>query len=182
MKTTRIYMLALAGTLACGAGYAQDDVYFVPSRKAATTATTQQPTTMRSSYENIATDGSMDYDNWYEGRTDLRDVDAYNRRTVPTDYDTIDDSYVPDEYYMNDEPVDGLYTSRIVRFHSPRGVIVASPYYWDYYDTYYYDPWWGWRSSWYSPWYSGWYGGWYSPWYSWSWYGHGWYGGWSAVI
>ena len=59
-------------------------------------------------------------------------------------------------------------TERIILFHSPSvGVVISSPYYWDYY----YDPWWygSWRwpyyawSSWwwYDPWYPGW--GWGPP-------------------
>lgn len=183
---------------------AQDDVYFVPTKKALETE--QQKSVQRYQYNNPQNEGTYEYDNWADTRRGYRDTDEYNRRHRNRKRQGIDslDNYLKDEQTM---------TGRIVRFYSPRGVITASPYYYDYYyDLALYDPWfssWGWNSwygwydpffyrgwgwsSWYSPWgYSSWYSpwgfsSWYSPWHfgwgwnSWyspyHWYGyHGWGG------
>ena len=171
--------------------YAQeDDVYFVPTkaRKEAEAKSLQEQRQrqFQSDYEYIQSQnaGSLvtagDDDNWAKGRVSHRNVDEYNRRQMSSDT-----TYVAPE---SDE--DGLYTSRIIRFHSPRlGVVVSSPYYgmWvDYYDPwlspwdfdYYYDTWygWGWNPYFYhSSFY--WRPGWYDPWWSYSW-GWGWHPGW----
>ena len=138
-------------------GYAQDDVYFVPNGHENVKAASG------SSYQKI---DANDESAWYEGRSSGRNVDEYNRRNGK--YRSSDSIY----YKNKDMDSDGEYTSRIVRFHSPRLVIIDSPFYWDFYDTYMYDPWftpsWYWTSSW------GWgyrYG-WYDPWYSWRWRGY----------
>lgn len=176
----------------CGTYAQDDDVYFVPSSKQKT-AKTAQSVTGRSTYTPI----QSDEDNWAEGRGNGgRDVDAYNRRG--RNYrgecsDTLADKSCYDQGY-EDGFEDGTYTSRIVRFWSPRpGVYVSSPYYMDYYDLCY-DPWyygygaawsWGWSGwwgwgSWYGwrPYYSSWWGwgpswAWYDPWWGYpGWHGH----------
>ncbi|MDO5074367.1 MAG: hypothetical protein Q4D66_00585, partial [Bacteroidales bacterium] len=99
---------------------AQDDVYFVPSKK-----TTQQHTAQQissSSQRNKA----FDYDDWAEHRVAQRDIDDYNRRSKHSRRGAADSLQTDDEQSM---------TARIVRFRSPRGVLVSSPWY----DTYYYD-------------------------------------------
>lgn len=147
-----------------------DDVYFVPGKQ-----TKQAETPARAVAGRTAQTPER---SWYEGRTCKRDVDDYNRRggasVATADTDSLQD--VPEES-------DGYYTSRLVRFHAPGLVVVASPYYWDYcYDYGWYDPWYGWSwrpwyAGWYGPWYAGWgWGGWYDPWYGPGW-GWGW-GGW----
>lgn len=172
-----------------------DDVYFVPTKaqKAAEAKKLheREQRRLQSYYEYIdkynndqddASDVYRDNEDWAVGRVGQRNVDEYNRRQA-----TPDTSYVPDAGYE-----EGVYTSRLIRFHSPRvGVVVSSPYYglWvDCYDPWltpwdadlYYSSWYGWglspyyyRSSFY------WRYGWYDPWWSYSWGWHpGWYDHW----
>lgn len=179
----RLFAILILATCFASWGFAQDDdVYFVPTkaRKAAEAKKLQerQQRRLQSDYEYIqnqgyGADAFRDNDNWASGRVGQRNVDEYNRRQA-----TPDTSYVPDAGY--DE--EGVYTSRLIRFHSPRvGVVVSSPYYglWvDCYDPwltpwdadFYYSSWYGWglspyyyRSSFY------WRYGWYDPWWSYSW-------------
>lgn len=189
----RLFAILILATCFASWSFAQDDdVYFVPTkaRKAAEAKKLQerQQRRLQSDYEYIQNQGYdadafRDNDNWASGRVGQRNVDEYNRRqAVP------DTSYVPDAGY--DE--EGVYTSRLIRFHSPRvGVVVSSPYYGFWVDCYdpwltpwdadfYYSSWYGWglspyyyRSSFY------WRYGWYDPWWSYSWGWHpGWYDHW----
>lgn len=195
-------LLLLAMCLTSVGMYAQDDdVYFVPSSKDKVQSNdTYTANPGRSSYTPISSDDSaFSSSNWADGRGNGKwDVDAYNRRgrnykqQLP---DTLTSQQTYDQGY-SDGYEDGSCTARIVRFGSPRaGVIVSSPFYWDYYDLcydpFYYgygSPWsWGWSGwygwgSWYGwrPYYSSWSWGWGSPWYDpWydPWYGPGWGGG-----
>lgn len=172
--------LAVANT-----AWAQDDVYFVPTKKALQQE--KQQTVRRYNYETYPqSDDTFEYDDWADGRSNgSRDVDEYNRRQK-SDKKYRNNDYSADYYDVEEQNM----TGRIVRFRSPRGVIIASPYYYDYYyDLAYYDPWfsnWGWNRwyGWYDPFYVGFgwgyspwrYSSWYSPWYS-GW-GYSWYGGW----
>ena len=115
------------------------------------------------------------------------DEDAYNRRSTTSTYSTEQEytdeqTYEYQEEYVEEPTSDADYTysSRIVRFHSPRrAVVLSSPLYWDvvyncgldnwtiYDDGIYWDvyPDYSYSSIYVSPWYS--------P--SWSWYtGCGW--------
>ena len=185
MKRIFISLIALC-TVSVGSFAQNDDLYFVPSRSAKTTATPPSGVPS-SSYQPI---GTPNEGYWAEGRgNDHWDVDAYNRRGAYADSlnaDSLYQSMYADSLSLYAGGSGYDCTERIIRFHSPSpGVCVSSPYYVDfYYDTYWYDPWyrsswywgvydpwWGWGYG-YSPyWYSGWYGwyGWYNPWY------HPWY-------
>lgn len=200
MKKSLLLIAVCLGLGSFGAYAQDDDVYFVPSSKAETEEK-ETYTAPRSSYTTIDEDERFGESNWAEGRTGgNRDVDDYNRRGrnyKGGDADSVQDRQSYDEGY-DDGYEDGSFTSRLVRFWSPRaGVYVSSPYYMDYYDLCYYDPWyygygspwsWGWSGwygwgSWYGwrPYYSslywGWgWGGWYDPWWGGGWHhGHGWY-------
>ena len=130
------------------------------------------------------------------------DEDEYNRRSTQPTY-TPEQEYAEEEVYeysdeqtYSDEPADDYtYSSRIVRFHSPRrAVMLSSPLYWDvvynsglnnwtiyddgiYWDVYtdygyttYYSPWY-YSPSWSLRWGCGWglsFGWGYSSWY-WNW-------------
>lgn len=202
MKKVLFALFAL-GLYSVGAN-AQDDVYFVPTKKAilkerqaereaAARARTE------SSYTPITGNtAETDYDTWsdqYTGRT--VDVDTYNRRgngllvdTASADTAAIDST----AYHEVEVAEDYSPTSRLIRFRSPRGVIYASPYYADYiYDLAFYDPWFYdgfygpsfWYHSWafspfyYDPWF---YGSWWgSPWHHhWGWYDYCWGWGWNS--
>lgn len=162
MKRYSVLMI-LSLCLHC-AGFAQDDdVYFVPSKsqKVETTVKSQK-SAVALSQQNA----TQDYDNWADGRNNRGwDVDAYNRRggKTVTSVDSIQEV---------EEPSEGAYTTRIVRFHSPRiGVYVSSPYYVDVFDY--------WGPSWYTfPWYYDWYG---PSWYA-GWWGRPWYGSWCIGV
>lgn len=175
-----------------------DDVYFVPSKS----AKAAEYTTSSNQSAYTALGGNEATSNWAAGRGNGHwDVDAYNRHSKRTYGDAkpyLEDSLAYDDYD------DGICssTARLVRFHSPYGIVVASPYYVDYYyDLAFYDPWfyghWGWGLyNWYDPWYYGtwgfyhswnpWYGGWYGSWAWNSWhYGHinwGWHGRWGRPV
>lgn len=173
--------------------YAQDDdVYFVPSSKDKIESNdTYHAEVGRSTYTPITTndDDAFSQSNWANGRGNGKwDVDTYNRRGKKYNQN-VDDTLSSQEGYDQgyaDGYEDGSCTARIVRFSAPRaGVIVSSPFYWDYYDICYDPFYYGYGSPWSWGW-SGWYGwgswyGWrpyYSSW-SWSWgWNSPWYGGW----
>lgn len=176
-------LLLLVACLACLGTYAQDDdVYFVPSSKNKTVQQEQQTPMNRSTYTPITDEEQFSESNWAKNRGNNGwDVDEYNRRGKRYRgecSDTVKDNSCYDQGYsdgFSDGYEDGSYTSRIVRFWSPRpGVYVSSPYYLDYYDLCY-DPWYyGYYSPWSWSWgWSGWYGwgSWYGwrPYYSWGW-------------
>lgn len=107
----------------------------------------------------------MTYASVETGGNVVRDVDEYNRRGAYAE--SAAEANDSTDYVDEDIPEMSC-TERIILFHSPSvGVVISSPYYWDYY----YDPWWygSWRwpyyawSSWwwYDPWYPGW--GWGPP-------------------
>lgn len=152
--------------------YAQDDdVYFVPSKS----EKSKSNTAPRSQYEILSEDNSSSSQvQSYNDNGDW-DVDAYNRRRQSAD------TVATEEVY--DEDATGVYTTRLVRFHSPRvGVYVSSPYYSVLTDYYWYDPW---LTPWDYPYYYGsWYGWGWSPFYyggpywHYSWHGPWWNYGW----
>lgn len=184
MKKLAILFLGLCtATLHCAA---QDDVYFVSSKKKAKTQKTPGKSVVlpltestsigHSTVTPLTADTVFVTEDWTtERKTGLRDVDEYNRRGKKTVETETADTLSPYELGYADGYEDGTYTSRIVRFYAPRpGIYVSSPYYWDYYDYaydpwyygygnwalgFYWDGWWGWGS---------WYG--WRPYYTWGWY------------
>ena len=167
--------------------FAQDDIYFVPTREME---------------EQTAREYGMPRDTYYIGST--RSIDDYNRlrssyvvldslANDSIDFDAIVGVY-PDSVYLS-EPDDYRYTRRMNRFdgYEPSSEYWAgyyagrnswhSPWYYGWYNYPWYNSYYSWYDPWYDPYY---YGGWYSPWYGsyygyygWrnAWYG-GWYGGW----
>ena len=144
---------------------AQDDLYFVPSKK-------------KAKKQSVETYESMEYDNWADHREGAMDVDTYNRRGRTTQKES-------SSYYDQNEGEES-FTNRIVRFHAPGITVVSSPHYTEYIDIYT-DPWYtfyrpygwynygwyghyGWYSSWWwnDPFY--WHSSWYDPW--WGWHHH----------
>ena len=160
--------------------YAQvDDMYFVPKKKAKTTVVDNGSVTF-SSQESFHVSG------------ETMDVDAYNRRYSDGDNYEYEGDDVQYSDYSDD--ADYVYSSRIVRFHSPRRVMLSSPLYWDvvyigggsnwviyddgiywdYYPTYssWYYPSWSWSYSIFSPYYYGWNSYWHHHNYHYSWWHH----------
>jgi len=201
MRKSLIILAMCLGGL--GAFAQDDDVYFVPSSEDNTQSSDTYTAPGRSSYAPIPSDDAeaSSQENWADGRGNCgRDVDEYNRRGKNYKGNVLADTLTGQDLYnqgYDDGYEDGSCTARIVRFWSPRaGVYVSSPYYLDFYDLCYYDPWyygygwpyayawsgwWGW-GSWYGwrPWHSSWYwgwGGWGDPWWGgpgYAWGGHGW--------
>ena len=157
-----LLLTAVAGVLPFTL-YAQDDMYFTPSKtkekSKVVTVEQEQPT-------------------YYSGIN--QDVDEYNRRRLHSSYqfvgtdslgnDVIDftqgSGYPKDTVYvLQDDDDDFAYSRRMGRFDGFYG----------WYDPYFYGYWGGpWRSS-YWGWYDPWYWGYYDPWYYSSWYGYyGW--------
>lgn len=145
---------------------AQDDMYFVPSKKKAKAAEETVDLTPRAEAAKPA--AVVVYNDSH------RSEDEYNRRYVGDGGYVADslraDSIAAYEDYEDDPEEDFRYSRRLVRFHSPRLYAIASPYYWDLYYAYGawdylydpYDPWywhygWGYGWSW-GPW-DCWYGG-----------------------
>lgn len=166
-----------------------DDVYFVPSSK--DKIENVVPKNYESSSYSDWNDNDDEYSDWADGRSNGNwDDDSYNRRgqrhekehSDRYDKKTKHQKYKGDDYEegYEDGYADGYFTSRLIRFCSPRiGVYVSSPYYWDYYAISYLDPWYyGWGPSW--SW--GWGGFYWNSWYAWNgWYGyypHWHYGSW----
>lgn len=165
MKRT-ILMLMGAWLASIFAVMAQDDIYFTPKKKKAKQTSVQTAT---------------ETDDWTSNRESVMDEDTYNRRnhSVAT---SDDDDYA---YYDDGENSEsGVYTSRIVRFHSPGLTIVSSPYYeesiaiwadpwyayrpFGYYTSYWdYHYGWGGYYSWNNYW---WHHSWCDPWYHHAWY------------
>lgn len=190
-------LLTLALAVVPLLGFAQDDMYFTPSKKAKTVK--KETVDLNARTEKVEIPVLVDY------HSSRRSADEYNRRysyngsyqNAGGEIDTtlasrIDTVYVSD-YDMEDPELDYRYSRRLVRFHSPRYYsMMCSPYYWDLmygygawdylYDPY--DPWywhygWGYGWSW-GPW-DCWYGGiwgWHSP-YHWSYWG--WGPGWGHI-
>jgi hypothetical protein len=119
MKRLILFVLSL-WICTSSISYAQDDLYFVPSKKKAKEQRITK--TEESEYRTIA-------------RKDVMDVDTYNR------WGKNDKSTQPnDTYAEEDDNEAGTYTARIVRFHAPGVTYVSSPFYGDYIDVYA-DPW-----------------------------------------
>jgi hypothetical protein len=144
---------------------AQDDLYFVPTKKA--------------KVEVVTDNYGLPKDTYYEGSD--RSVDEYNRRMKSTYTEIEGDSTKVDIIDFNGQK--GVYpdsvkngdfelTEKLRRFDGYDLTDKAA--FWAGYQKGRYD--WGWHSPWY---YStfGWYSGWYDPWYDYVWYG-GWYGPW----
>ncbi len=169
---------------------AQDDVYFTPKKNKTVKAETPvQPVVAE---RDVVTTQTTTYnvldDEWYKGRNDDMDMDAYNRRYVSAP-DTV--SVVRDTVYLYVDGEEASATDRLVRFHDYYDPWYYSSLAWDnfygmpydwYYNPWYYAGWgrhgWAWaynyRWGWYDPW---WGPGWGPRWhYSWH---HGWNHGWN---
>ena len=169
---------------------AQDDMYFVPTKK---------------NVEKSKKDYGMPKDTYYSGSN--RSVDDYNRRHTECWENQLKDG---SQVVAIDSLGNEIATVNVKKGKSKRDSILNEDYkytrmmemwdgyqcsnaYWrgyndgrfnrwygwsSYYDPWYYSSWYGPYSLWYDPWfygYGGWYGGWYDPWF----YGYaGWYGGW----
>ena len=145
MKQIALTIIAL---LAAGTAWAQDDVYFVPTKKALEAE--RQEMMGNSSYDEIAIPAgkAFEHSNWADGRsTGGRNVDEYNRRGTAK----YKDDSLKSRNYRDYDDDDYTATARIVRFRSPRACIIASPYYYDYYDLGFYEPWIPLRVLWLEP-------------------------------
>lgn len=170
----KLFLLSAMITLTTGA-WAQDDMYFVPSKK---------------NIEKEIKAESLPKDTYYSGSD--RSVDDYNRRSVYQSIDSLGNDVIEFNTSKGVYPADGQsedyqVTRRMERFDDytvkdayidgyrdgTYASIWHSPWYYNRYG--YYDPWY------YTTWYGRWYDPWYDPWYYTSWYGYypyryGWYG------
>ena len=188
MKRTFI-LLALVASMPLTMN-AQDDMYFVPTKK---------------NVEKSKKDYGMPKDTYYSGSN--RSVDDYNRRHTECWENQLKDG---SQVVAIDSLGNEIANVNVKKGKSKHDSILNDDYkytrmmemwdgyqcsnaYWrgyndgrfnrwygwsSYYDPWYYSSWYGPYSLWYDPWfygYGGWYGGWYDPWF----YGYaGWYGGW----
>lgn len=193
----KFFLLISAFSMLPFCSNAQNDVYYIPSKEVKEVHVKNLPQ-QQSNETYTATETAP-------LRRNNTDVDAYNRRSnAAEDVQSQESADISSQLDNND---DYSCSKLIIRFHSPAGVIVSSPYYWDicygntwdvYYDSwafglpswafwsYAYDPWyynrWWYRSCWDYTW------GWYDPWWGasyWGWHRPvywGWnrpyYGGW----
>lgn len=189
-------LLILAFVMVPLLSMAQDDLYFTASKKPKQVAAKTTPG-MRARTEVVTPPAVVDY------HSSSRSDDEYNRRYVYSGdgqnagglyadslearIETVDGDYAGSAHYDMDDPeLDYRFSRRLVRFHSPRVYVYASPYYWDLYYRYGawdylyepYDPWYwhyGWHYGWsWGPW-DCWYGGiwgWHHP-YAWTYWGWG---------
>lgn len=203
MKTRIHFFIALlALPFVLVAQNEDDDMYFVPNKKAEKTEKAQKkekyerkPYTATEhnvvTHSDLQTSAEPDAE-YYSGQ--LRDVDEYNRRYresstlkarvindtlyIDTETEQEANAFANDDrhgYYSDDCYYDDdfYYSSRLIRYH---GRHFYDPFMWDYC--------YGWYDPWYDPWY-GFYGpyyryGYYS-WYNWGWGRHhrpGWIWGW----
>ena len=159
-------ILSMALVLTSLSAMAQDDMYFMSSKKqkAEHEASRQTVRQTNSNYERI------DYRD-YSGSK--RNVDEYNRmgsqiETLPADTGDVI-TFDPVEGVYPDSVGDYQLTKQMTRFDD----YVPSIAYWEGYSAGRRDAW-GWHSPWY---YSSLYP-WYDPWYYDLWYGYGWYDPW----
>ena len=168
-------ILSMALVLTSLQAMAQDDMYFMPSKKQkAEREAARQARQANSSYDRI------DYRD-YSGSN--RNVDEYNRmgsqiETLPADTGDVI-TFDPVEGVYPDSVGDYQLTKQMTRFDD----YVPSIAYWEGYSAGRRDAW-GWHSPWYYsslyPWYDPWY---YDPWYYDPWYyNYGWrhYGYWGG--
>lgn len=158
---------------------AQDDLYFVPTKK---------------NVENSARGYGIPSNTYYSGID--RSVDEYNRRgsyveqldsagndviTFSPELGVYPDSAIQDDYE---------YTRRMTRFDNYDWVDAYNEGYrdgytstWGWYDPWYYNSLYysGWYGGWHYPWRYGWYTGWYDPWYRPYWH-YGWHSSWYPVV
>lgn len=193
MKQFVMFLLLL---LPLGMNAQVNDIYYVPKKKVKNAPKNNEGTqqSLQTTQERFtsSTGGGT-------GIVSERDEDEYNRRyTYSADAESDEPGYDEAAVYDEQNDVEYLYSSRIVRFHSPRMVVTSSPWYWDVvytsgadnwivcddgvywdvYPSYVY-------SSWYRPtWSFGWsYGGWnfcYNDWWwnDWAFHPHHHMGGW----
>lgn len=186
-KTLILFALVAAMPLTMNA---QDDMYFVPTKK---------------NVEKSKKDYGMPKDTYYSGSN--RSVDDYNRRHTECWENQLKDG---SQVVAIDSLGNEIANVNVKKGKSKRDSILNEDYkytrmmemwdgyqcsnaYWrgyndgrfnrwygwsSYYDPWYYSSWYSPYNLWYDPWfygYGGWYGGWYDPWF----YGYaGWYGGW----
>ena len=163
-------ILSMALVLTSLQAMAQDDMYFMPSKKQkAEREAARQARQANSNYERI------DYRD-YSGSN--RNVDEYNRmgsqiETLPADTGDVI-TFDPVEGVYPDSVGDYQLTKQMTRFDD----YVPSIAYWEGYSAGRRDAW-GWHSPWYYsslyPWYDPWY---YDPWYSYGWYDPWYYDPW----
>lgn len=182
----------------CGVSYsvslAQNDVYFIPSKK----VNQVQVQNTQQNYDNLNTSYNNSESYSVQANPNTRSVDEYNRRSFVQS--VIDDSLKLSTNVETDDINNFACTKKIIRFHTPTGVIISSPYYWEvcydntwdvycdvwaydlpswHYWSYAFDPWvynrWWYRTCWDFTW------GWYDPWWGYSYWGWGRpaYWGWS---
>lgn len=204
----RLFLLtAVVSFMAVSTAWAQDDMYFVPSKKTAKTTKAERASQRYDDYSTPV---------YHSGSN--RDVDEYNRRgAFASHYDFVGTDSIGNDI-IEFTPGNGLYpdslacdstawansalakkngqknygdkdeytiTIRLSRFDDFYGPYWAwnrfySPWYYDpFYDPWFYDPW-------YRPWYDPWYDPWYGPGY---WHGgwgpywhHGYWPGWHSGI
>ncbi len=141
--------------------YAQfDDIYFVPKKSDASAKAVSE--------SNVASQAIL-------GESyALRDEDEYNRRPSSDaySYGEVEEYTEADEEVYDEE--DFRYSTRIIRFHSPRRVVVSSPWYWDVVYSGGFDTWTVYDNGIYVDLYPS-YDYWYTPYWSLSFYG-GWLG------
>ena len=183
-KLLLISMLAGAMPLALMAQ--DDDLYFVPKKKAVVEVSQDRYGMPKDTYYS-GSDRSVDeYNRRMKSRVEVLDGDSTKSDIISFDGEkgVYPDSVLKDDY---------KYTKRMSRFDDYRladnaafwAGYQAGRYDWGWHSPWYYNTI-GWYGSWYDPWYDPWYysrwydpwyygyAGWYSPWY----YSSGWYWGW----
>jgi len=192
----KFMILAAIFGMSCSVSIAQNDVYYIPSKKVSKVKIQE----VQQNYDNVQTttsDNSVNYS--VRPRNEVRNVDEYNRRSFVKS--TIDDSLKLSTTVESEAISNYSCSKKIIRFHTANGIIISSPYYWDvcyendiwdvycdvwaytlpswHYWSYAYDPWvynrWWYRTCWDYTW------GWYDPWWGYSYWGWGRpaYWGWS---
>ena len=174
-----IFVYALLGVMPLSLT-AQDDMYFVPSKKLASEASSVRQTPRQTG-------------TYYSGSN--RDVDEYNRRgssyeVLPADTASDIIMFSAEQGVYPDSAADFNLTRQMARYD---GYEPSETYWagyndgrrdsWGWHSPWYYSSWYPWYDGWYDPWYYGYYGyrGWYDPWYygyydPWYYGGYGWYG------
>lgn len=126
------FVLSLMLMFAVGATAQVDDMYFVPNKsekknKSVRNSEKPQMVTTQEYLLGDETWNGIDEDE-YNRRGHLTSVTSEDVENEETIYEEVEDTL-----YLSEETVDEdfSYSSRILRFHSPRVVMLSSPWYWD---------------------------------------------------
>ena len=124
----QFFILFLLLFIPFGMNAQMNDIYYVPKKKAKDAPKNNDASQMSLQTTQERFTSSR---NGRHGICAERDEDEYNRRYMYSGGTADIEEESDDVIYDEQDGVDYVYSSRIVRFHSPRMVVTSRPWYWD---------------------------------------------------